>query len=192
MQLRAAIGESRDRPVGQAEDAEFLRGGWIDRQTERIVSVALRTTDLFGVAITPHPAFAQQPVRRQPPAREDDRRPPAEPEQDERARDPADHRDQPAGDEVDRDAQRRAGHPAIELARDDEVRGERGILEVSNAWRLDAGVHELVVQPGRRAVAKVRADRLMQWRQDLQQHEHHAGPRQRHRQAAALLHRGDQ
>ena len=108
------------------------------------------------------------------------------------AREPADHLDQAAGDEVHRDRQRRAGHPEIEVARHGEVARERRILEVAHARRAHARLGQPVVQPGGGAVAEVGADRLMNRRQDLEQDEHGAGEGERAAQAVAASHGADE
>ena len=108
------------------------------------------------------------------------------------AREAADHPDETAGDEVHRIRQRRTGHAEIEIARDGEIRRQRRVLQVRDPLRPDARFGETVVQIRRDAIAKVVADRGLDGRQHLQQHEDHAGHRQRRDQAVAALHGGDE
>ena len=86
--------------------------------------MALRLADLVGVAVAPHPALAQQPMSRQPGGRKRQRGPPVEVGEKD-GRTDADHEvDEPAGDEVHRDLERRAHHPEVEVARHREIGGE--------------------------------------------------------------------
>jgi hypothetical protein len=78
------------------------------------------------------------------------------------------------------------GRPAdaeVEVAGHREVVRELRILEVTHARRLHARGGEPVVEPGGGAAAEVRADRVMDRREHLEQHEHDAheaeGPGQR-------------
>jgi len=128
----------------------------------------------------------------QPSARQHDRRPPRVPGEDQRGRHTADHFYHAAGDEIQGDSQGRAGHAEVEIARDGEVAGERRILEVPHAGRAHAGFGEPVVEPGRGAVAKVGANRLMNRAQHLKQHEDGAGEGQRTGEGLATLHGGDE
>ena len=179
VQAGAPGDEAVDRPAGEAEQPQLLAGGRVHRQPVGVVGVALRAAHLLGVAVAPDRALAQQPVRRQPRAREHDRRPPRVSGEDHGGRDAADHLDHAARDEIHGDRQRRAGHPEVEVARDGEVAGERRILEVPHARRAHAGLGEPVVEPGGRAVAEVGADRLMNRAEHLKQHEDRAGKRER-------------
>ncbi len=54
--------------VDKPEQAQLFGGRRIDREPVRVVGVTLRLTYLVGVAIAPHGAFAQQPLRREPAA----------------------------------------------------------------------------------------------------------------------------
>jgi hypothetical protein len=165
-----------------------LAGPGSTASRKAVVGIALGAADLLGVAITPDRAFPQQPMRREPPAGKDQRRPPCEADYQDRARDATNSHHHAVGKEVERDGERRTGHAAIEVARNDEIRGQRRIFEVGNPGRAHARDGELVVQPRRRPIAEVGADRLVEGREDLQQHEYQPGDCQRHRQAAALLH----
>ena len=110
VQARAPGDETVDRPAGEAEQPQLLARGRIHRQPVGVVGVALRAAHLLGVAVAPDRALAQQPVRRQPRAREHDRRPPRVPGEDHGGRDAADHLDHAVGDEVHGD--RRAAGPS--------------------------------------------------------------------------------
>ena len=101
-----------------------------------------------------------------------------------RGGDAADHLDQAAGDEVHRERQRRTGHAEIEVARQRQVAGERRVFEMSHAGRPHARLRQPIVQPRGRPIAEVGAERLVDRRQRLQQHEHHADERQRPGEAA--------
>ena len=171
VQAGAPGDEAVDRPAGEAEQPQFLARGRIHRQPVGVVGIPLRAAHFLGVAVAPDRALAQQPVRRQPRAREHDRRPPRVPGEDHGGGDAADHLDHAAGDEIHGDRQRRAGHPEVEVARDGEVAGERRILEVPHARRAHAGLGEPVVEPRGSAVAEVGADRLMNRAEHLKQHE---------------------
>ena len=63
---------------------------------------------------------------------------------------------------------------------------------MAHAGRADAGGGELVVEPRGGPAAEVGADRLVQRRQDLEQHEHRADQRQRRGERIAALHGADQ
>ena len=179
VQAGASGDETVDRPAGEAEQPQLLARGRVHRQPVGVVGIPLRAAHLLGVAVAPDRALAQKPVRRQPRAREHDRRPPRISGEDHGGRDAADHLDHAGGDEIHGDRQRRAGHPEVEVARDGEVAGERRILEVPHARRAHAGLGEPVVEPGGGAVAEVGADRLMNRAEHLEQHEDRAGKRER-------------
>ena len=136
VQARASRDEAIDDPVGEAEQPELLAGRGVNGQAVGVVGVALRAADFVGVAIAPDAALAQQPVRGQPRAAEQQRRPPRVRGEHDDRREPADHLDQAAGDEVHRDRQRRTGHAEVEVARDREVARQLGIFEMTDA-RVD-------------------------------------------------------
>ena len=183
------VDEPVDRPAGQAEQAQLLGGGRVDGQPVGVVGVALRAAHLVGVAIAPDGALPQQPVGGQPAAGQHEGRPPGEGEQHRRRRQAADHLDEAPRDEVHRDRQRRPGHAEVELASDGEVVAELGILEVADARRVDAGVGELVVEPGGGAVAEVVAHREVERREHLEQHEHDAHEGERAAERVVGVHR---
>jgi len=83
-------------------------------------------------------------------------------------------------------------HPEVEVARDGEVAGERGILEVPHARRTHTGFGEPVVEPRGRAIAEIRAYRLMNRAEHLKQHEDRAGKRKRAGERIAALHGADE
>ena len=91
VQAGAAGDEAVDRPADQAEHAQLLGRRRVDREPVGVVGVALRGPHLVGVAVPPDGALLQQPVRRQPAARQHDRRPPRQAEQHDRRRDARDH-----------------------------------------------------------------------------------------------------
>ena len=192
MQASASGDETVDRPAGEAEQPQLLAGGRVHRQPVGVVGVPLRAAHFLGVAVAPDRALAQKPVRRQPRAREHDRRPPRISGEDHGGRDTADHLDHAARDEIHGDRQRRAGHAEVEVARDGEVAGERRILEVPHARRAHAGLGEPVVEPCGSAVAEVGADRLMNRAEHLKQHEDRAGKRERTGERIAALHGADE
>ena len=76
VQASAPGDETVERPAGKAEQTQFLAGRRIYRQPVRIVGVTLRAAHFFGIAVAPDRALAQKPMRGQPRAREQDRRPP--------------------------------------------------------------------------------------------------------------------
>ncbi len=192
MQASASGDETVDRPAGKAEQPQLLARGRVHRQPVGVVGIPLRAAHLLGVAVAPDRALAQKPVRRQPRAREHDRRPPRVSGEDHGGRDAADHLDHAARDEIHGDRQRRAGHPEVEVARHGEVAGERRILEVPHARRAHAGLGEPVVEPCGGAVAEVGADRLMNRAEHLKQHEDRAGKRERTGERIAALHGADE
>src|SRR5208337_5442065 len=53
-------------PSREPEEPELLGRGWFDRKAVGVVGVALRLADFLGIAVAPHDAFAQEPVRAQP------------------------------------------------------------------------------------------------------------------------------
>ncbi len=178
--------------VGEPEQAQLLGGGRIDRQTIRVVRVALRLANFGGVAVAPDGAFAEEPMRGEPGSDQQQRRPPGEGCQHQRRGQSAGHLHHPGRDEIHRDRKRRAGDAEVEVARHGEIGGEARVFEVPHARRAGAGGGQLIVEPGGRAASEVRADCVMEGRQHLQQHEHHAGHAQRLRQRIAALHRADQ
>src|SRR5204863_8264661 len=110
--------------------AQFLGRGWIDSEAVGIVSVALRLTHLFRVAIPPDGAFPQQPVRCEPGASEHQRRPPGVRSEDDRRCNATYHLNQTRGDEAHGEAQGRAADAEIEVSSHAEISGESGILEM--------------------------------------------------------------
>ena len=92
--------------------------------------------------------------------------------------------DQPTGDEVHRDVERRAHHAEIEVAGHREIGGQFGSFEVGDAGRCDADREEAVVEVGGHPSAEVRRHQLMQGLGDQQQRErgahHHQRAHQRH------------
>ena len=192
MQASASGDETFDRPAGEAEQPQFLARGRVHRQAISVVGIPLRVAHFFGVAIAPDRALAQQPVRRQPRARQHERRPPRVSGENHGGRHAADHLHHAGRDEIHRDRERRAGHPEIEVARHGEIGGQRRILQMPHARRAHAGLGQPVVEPRGGTVAQVRADRLMNRAEHLKQHEDRAGKRQRTGQRIAALHRADQ
>ncbi len=188
----AAGDEALDGPADEAEQPELLGGRRIDRQPVGIVGVALGLAHLVGLAVLPHRALAQQPVRREPRPGQQRRCPPGVAEQHGRRRQAGEQLDQARGDEVHADRERRAGHAEVEVAGRGEVGGEVGILEVADAGRVDAGVGEPVVQPRGQPVAQVGPDRLVQRAEHLQRHEHQPHRHQRPCERVAALHRPDE
>jgi hypothetical protein len=152
----------------------------------------LRRLHGLGVPVAPDRALAQQPVCGQPSARQYERCPPRQAEEDGGGGEPADHADKTAGDEIHRVRERRAGHAKVEIARHDHVHRELRIFEVGDSRRPYARVRQPVIQIGGRLVTQAMADRRLQRRQDLEQHERNPGQRQRQPQRLATLDRGDQ
>ena len=58
--------------------------------------------------------------------------------------------------------------PVIEVARDGQVAGELGVLEMRDARRADTRFGEPIVEPRGSTVAEVRADRGVNRRQHLE------------------------
>ncbi len=129
---------------------------------------------------------------RQPRAGEQQRRPPGVCRQHDRRREAPDQLDQTGRDEVHAERQRRAHDPEVEVAGHREVVGELRVLEVAHAPRPHARLGEPVVEPCRGAVAEVGADRGVDRRKHLEQHEHGAGEGQRRREVVAALDRADE
>ncbi|MGD9996488.1 MAG: hypothetical protein AB7U39_06130 [Ilumatobacteraceae bacterium] len=75
-----------------------------------------------------------------------ERGPPLEAEQQQRRREPDGEVDEPTGDEVHRDVERRPGHAEVEVARHGEVVGQFRPLEVGDAGGRHARRHQPVVQ----------------------------------------------
>ncbi len=63
---------------------------------------------------------------------------------------------------------------------------------MTHARSSGARLGQAVVQPGRRAVAEISADRLMDRRQHLEQHEHDPRERERPAEVSAALDGGDE
>ncbi|HLT59994.1 MAG TPA: hypothetical protein VK020_02320 [Microlunatus sp.] len=178
-QRPAAGDEPLHHPAGQAEQPQLLGRLRVDDQPVGVVGVALRRADLRGLPVLPDPALPEQPVGGGPAADQDRRRPPGEPGQHHRRRDPTDHPEQPGGDEVDVEEHRRSGHPPVELPGHGQVLGQRRVLQVGDAGRLDTSPGQLVVQPGRDPAAEVHAHRLEQRWQHLHRDEQQTGADQR-------------
>ena len=159
VETRAAGDETIERPVREAEQPHLLGGRGIDGHPIGIFGVTLRGAHFLGVAIHPDGAFAQEPVRREPRAAEDERRPPRIREQHDGAGEAADGQDETVGDEVHRDVERGTGHAGVELAGDGQVGGELRIFEVTDAGRPHARLGEPIVEPRGGAIAEIRADR---------------------------------
>ena len=183
-------GARRDvkRSITQSESPNSrtsLAAGGVDREPVRVLGVALRGAHLVGVAVLPHRALAQEVVRRDPRADEHGRRPPRVAEQQQARREAADHLDEPARDEVHADRQRRSGDAEVEVAGDGEVGDEVGVLEVRDAERRGGRGHEPVVEIRRGPAAEVGADREVQRREHLEEHEHDADRGERPGERAA-------
>ena len=144
------------------------------------------------VAILPDAALPQQPVRGQPRAAEQQRRPPGVRGEHGHGRKPGQEFHQAGGDEVHGNRQRRAADAEVEIPRHRDVVGEFRVFQMRHARRLDAGDGEAVVQPSSGLKSEVRAHRLMQRRKQLLQHEHHGHRRKRQRQPFLRLHGADQ
>ena len=123
-EVMAARPEAFDDPVGQSKQPQLLGGRRIDREPVGIVGMALGVANFFGVAVAPDGALAQQPVRGEPCAREQDRRPPRVAGEHDRRGEAPHHLHQPAGDEVHRYEQRRPADAEIEIAGHREVARE--------------------------------------------------------------------
>ena len=192
MQRRPARDEALERPARESEEPQLLARGRIDGEPERIVGIALRRANFRCVAIQPDRTLTQQPMRREPRTAEHDRCPPREAEEDHGGRDSTDHLRHAAGNEVHGDAERRPHHAEVEVARGGQVAGELGILEMSDTGRTDARFGESIVEPRSRAVAEVRADRGVNRRQHLEEHERDGHCGERSGEPAATLHRRDE
>ena len=131
-------------------------------------------------------------MSRQPRAAEQNRRPPRVAGEHDGGCETADHLNQATRDEVHGDRQRRSGHAKVKIARDRQIVGELRVLEVTHARRAHARVGQPVVEPGGGAIAEVRADRLVDRSQHLEQHENDAAERDRAREAVTPLHRADE
>ena len=163
--------EAVEGPAAEPEQPELLRRGRVDRDPVGVLRVARGGLHLGRVAVLPHGALAQQPVRGAPGAAQHERSPPLETEQQADRGDARQQRDEPLGDEVHRDRQGRTHHPRVELARHLQVTGQRRVLEVAHARRLDARGGQLVVEPRRGAIPEVVAEDGVQRHEHLQDHE---------------------
>ncbi len=192
VQARAAFAETLDRPGREAEQAQLLARRRVHGQAVGVLGIPLRASHLVRVAVAPDRALAQQPVRGQPRARQHDRRPPRVADEDHGGGEPPDHGRHAVRDEVHGDRERGPGHAQVEVARDGEVAREGRILEMSHAGRAHAGLGEPVVEPGRGAVAEVRAHRLVDRAEHLEQDEHRPCEGERPPQRIATLHGADE
>ena len=181
-----------DGPVGEAEQPQLLGRRRVHRQPVRVVGVALGLAHRVGLAVLPDGALAQEPVRGEPGATEQQRRPPRVGEEDRRGGQSPQQFDEAGRDEVHRDRQRRTADAEVEVARHGQVAGELRVLQVPDAGRLHAGDRQLVVEPGRGGAAEVGAGREVQRRQHLKQDEHRGDPGQWPGQVAARLDRADE
>ncbi len=105
---------------------------------------------------------------------------------------PGDHVDQAGRDEVHRHRQRRRRHAAIEVPGYLKVGRELRVLEMADPRRAEAGSGQLVVEPSRRPVTDVGAERGVQRAQDLPQDEHDADDAEGNGQRLVMLDGGDQ
>jgi hypothetical protein len=192
VQRGAPADEAFDRPVDETEEPQLLARGRIDGQAIQIVGIALGAADGVSVTVKPDRALAQKVVGRQPAAREDERRPPREPEQHGSGDESANHPDKAAGDEVHRIRERRTGHAAIEVACDREVGHQRRVLEMGHAVRREARRRQPIVEKRRHAIAEGVADRGLHRRQHLEEDEDDASDGKRRRERVPALHRGDE
>jgi hypothetical protein len=126
-------------------------------------------------------------MRREPRACKDERSPPGEAKQHERAGDARDQFDETAGDEIHRDLKRRTGHAKIEVARHGQIRSQRCVFKMSHAWRPYARLRQPVVEPGGRPVTKVRTDGLMDGCEHLKKDEDRAHERERLGERVSVL-----
>jgi hypothetical protein len=165
--------------VRRAEQAQLLARRWIDGEPVGVVGVPLRSADFGILAVAPDAALAQQPMRGQPGAGQQQRSPPRVAQEDDRGSDAADHFDQAVGNKIHGNGEWRAGHAEVKIAGYGQVSGQGGIFEVADAWRPDTGFSQPVVQPCRGAVAEVGTERLMNGAEDLQQDKDAAGKCQR-------------
>ncbi len=150
--------------------------------------MALRRSDLVGVAVPPDRALPQQPVRRAPRPDQQQGRPPREADEHHRRGQPGEELDQPAGDEVDGDAEGRPGDAQVEVAGHGQVVGEVGPLQVGDPGRTVARDHQPVVEPCRGTAAEIGPDGLMAGRHDLEHDEGDTDEGQRAGQGAMGLH----
>ena len=179
--------ETIDNPAGQPEEPQFFRRRRFNRELVAVIRMTLRRAHLVGISVAPYSALAQQPVRGQPGAREQERRPPGEACEHDRRGKTADEFHQPSGDEVHRDKHGRSCNAEIEIAGHREVSGELGIFKVAHAWWTDTGGGEPIVEPGGGSASKVGADGLVNRRQHLQQNEHDPDQSKWRGQASGLL-----
>ena len=99
-----------------------------------------------------------------------------------------DHLHESRRDEIHGDRQRRARDAEIEVSRHREIVREFRVLEMSYARGPHARGGEPVVEPGGGPAPEVRADGVMERRQDLEQHEDDPHQRQREQEILPALH----
>ena len=192
MEVGSPIDESVDDPGGEAEETKLLGGRGIDGEAVGIVGIALGAPHFVGIAIAPDGALTQEPVRRKPRAREHERRPPGVRGENHGAGEAAEKLDEPARDEVHRNGERRTGHAQIEVPGHGEVARELRVLEMAHARGPHAGFGEPVVEPRGGAVPEVRAHRLVDGSEHLEEHENPPGEAERRGERLAALDRRDE
>ena len=170
----AALREPVDRPAREAEHAQFLGRGRVDREAVGVVGVALVLPDLVVVPALPHRALAEEDVGRQPRAADQHGRPPPVGREHQRGAETATQLGEAVPDEVDAQRQGGTGDAEVEVPRQGELVGERRGLEVGHPAGLEAGPHQTFVQPSRNLRPKVVADLLVDRAQHLQKNEGNA------------------
>jgi hypothetical protein len=154
--------------------------------------VPLRAHDLLRAPGPPDGALAQQPVGGQP-ARDQHRRgPPLVPEQDQRRGDAAAELDDAVRYEGHARADRRGRDTEVEVAREREVVGEVGLLQVRDARRLICRREQPLMQVRSDSAAQVRADRVVDRAQHEDEDRRARHDRQRPARSVAGADRADQ
>ena len=192
VQAGAPGDEAIDGPGGEAEQAQFLARRRIDGQPVGVIGVPLSRAYFRILAVAPNAALAQQPMRGQPGAGQQQRSPPRVTQEDDCGGDAADHLDHAVGNKIHRDGERRSGHAQVEIAGHGKVRGQGRIFQVPDARWAHAGFGQPVVKPGCGAVAQVGAERLVDGAEHLDQDKDPAGKGQRAGERVAALHGADQ
>lgn len=192
VQATSVVDEPIDQPRSQPEQAHLLGGHRLDGKLIGVVGVAAGSLDLVAVAVAPHPALAQQPVRRPPGQQQHDRRPPRERHQHERRGDASEQGDKATGDEVHVHIHRRAGHPDVEVTSGREIVGEVAPFEVTDPVGAERGGHQPFVEDVGEPGAQVGPHRLVERREHLGADERESEQREGRADRSPIAYRADE
>ena len=149
-------------PFREPEEPQLLGRVWFDGKAVGVVGMPLCLANFLGIAVAPDAAFAQEPVRGQPAAAQQERRPPRDSPRARRpTRDPSTISTSP---EAMKSIEMDIGGPLMPRSKSRAmVRSlvSFGSLEVAHPGWPHAGGGEPVVEPRGGPAAKIGADGLV-------------------------------